>query len=76
MLLLPVAVVVALVGLVLLICLGVLFTPVFILLILPFLVVAKCRYNQCCASRMIYSGFESLEFRIQILHMVFKHIWK
>jgi hypothetical protein len=42
-LLLPVAVVVALVGLVLLICLGVLFTPIFIFLILPFLIVAKCR---------------------------------
>jgi len=43
-LLFPVAVAVALVALVVVICLSVLFTPIFIFLILPFLVVAKCRY--------------------------------
>ncbi len=45
MLLFPVAVAVALVALVVVICLSVLFTPIFIFLILPFLVVAKCRYR-------------------------------
>jgi hypothetical protein len=44
-LLFPVAVAVALVALVVVICLSVLFTPIFIFLILPFLVVAKCRYS-------------------------------
>jgi|LakMenE18May11ns_1017448.scaffolds.fasta_scaffold8932778_1 hypothetical protein len=43
-LLFPVAVAVALVALVVVICLSVLFTPIFIFLILPFLVIAKCRY--------------------------------
>jgi hypothetical protein len=43
-LLFPVAVAVALVALVVVICLSVLFTPIFIFLILPFLVIAKCRF--------------------------------